>query len=295
MVQAAMAIAILAMVLGVSATGVANYMSSNLPYKVANRVSASVNAFNSAVYAYITQNATACISGSGGLQNSGCTNVSNGYAFTYSVLKPFLPGNWQENSNSYVTPDGTSISAAATSSNTYTVSVTPSSMVATVGTYLANSFPGGKWNTGTSPNTVTISETTPAIANMMAANKPSWGTLSAGGTQNTGGGALSTQGGWINTSGGNITSGSLNTGSISSGSINTNGQPIQNYAQGLPNIAQTYLNGWVKIGSSVGAAYDTYGNALGCPNSQWKACLVISPGLCFINTGASYVGYVEPC
>ena len=87
---------------------------------------------------------------------------------------------------------------------------------------VANALPA----TTISGSVLTTAETTPALQNVIASNKPTWGTLTAGGQQNTGGGPLYTQGGWINAGGANITSGSLNTGSISSGSINTNGQPI---------------------------------------------------------------------
>ena len=87
---------------------------------------------------------------------------------------------------------------------------------------VANALPA----TTISGSVLTTAETTPALQNVIASNKPTWGTLTAGGQQNTGGGPLYTQGGWINTGGAPLYSGSLNTGSISSGSINTNGQPI---------------------------------------------------------------------
>ena len=128
---------------------------------------------------------------------------------------------------------------------------------------VANALPA----TTISGSVLTTAETTPALQNVIASNKPTWGTLTAGGQQNTGGGPLYTQGGWINTGGAPLYSGSLNTGSISSGSINTNGQPIN---QGFEyHGPQTICGNYSCVTSSDQIWAQPCSNAYGCLSWGW--------------------------
>ena len=171
---------------------------------------------------------------------------------------------------------------------------------------VANALPA----TTISGSVLTTAETTPALQNVIASNKPTWGTLTAGGRQNTGGGPLYTQGGWINTGGAPLYSGSLNTGSISSGSINTNGQPI---TTGNLTVGSYEQMGWQSLCGNYGCSdalntlyaqpcwnmvlyYTGYNSTSGCfpwgwyPSgaglsySNWACAVYVSGG---VNNGAS--------
>lgn len=100
---------------------------------------------------------------------------------------------------------------------------------------VANALPA----TTIAGSVLTTAETTPALQNVIASNKPAWGTLSAPTVQ-----TQSTSNGGLNTGSGNITSGSLNTGSISSGSINTNEQPIYGPGRQLLNYPAPGGGNW---------------------------------------------------
>ena len=145
----------------------------------------------------------------------------------------------------------------------------PGSIIKSKASYvqaLGNALPGAVCNPSPcqSSSVITVTEASPSIATMLAANKPTWGTLSPSSTtQSTGNGGL-------NTGSGNITSGSLNTGSISSGSINTYSLGIRIFE--VANCDLKRKSRWTPISSlRVYGTWSHYGRngsqfAIGCRN-----------------------------
>ena len=216
MIQTAVAMAILMLVMSFGVEGLMKYQANSMPYSISAKVSAAVDSVQSATSSYIAQN-SACMQN--GLTGSGCNLSVSNLAPTYL---PYFSGISGVNGNIFQTPDGSRIAITPTGQSTYTISVAPSGVLSSNANalrYLASSFPGGSVASGA----VNIPETTPSIANMIASNKPAWGTLSdsggSGATQSTNGGSLNTCGSGV-------------CGQINSGAINANGQPINNVAGG---------------------------------------------------------------
>ena len=220
LVQIALALSVFAIMTGLGVGELAQYAQSKLPYTIVQRVVSAANLVNNAASSYIVQN---CMSA--GVNGCGLSIQSlhdNGYL-------PTATGSTLQ------TPDGSNISVTTPSSTQYQVVVTPGAVIQSKPSYmnaLAAALPGGYVSGGS----IYVTEASPSIENMIASNKPVWGSLNQSGTtQSTGGGGLSTGGGTINTNGAPIYSGSVNTGSISSGSINTNRQPITSGTASLGN------------------------------------------------------------
>ena len=269
LVQIALALSVFAIMTGLGVGELAQYAQSKLPYTIVQRVVSAANLVNNAASSYIVQN---CMSA--GVNGCGLSIQSlhdNGYL-------PTATGSTLQ------TPDGSNISVTTPSSTQYQVVVTPGAVIQSKPSYmnaLAAALPGGYVSGGS----IYVTEASPSIENMIASNKPVWGSLNQSGTtQSTGGGGLSTGGGTINTNGAPIYSGSVNTGSISSGSINTNGQPIYapgrqilNYTVSGPpwfnNASNVFgYSGYRSIPSTMAIWAQPCGDTYGCgPWAWWGA------------------------
>lgn len=208
LVGMAVGIAVFSILVGLGMGEIAQYAQAKLPYTIVQRVVNAANAVNNAASSYIVQN-TSCV------QNgvNSCGLSANALAPNYLPYYSGSGSGVNKSANYFVTPDGTTIAVTPISQTTYQLGITPGPMLTSNHAYiqaLANALPGSTISTNWT--TIVVQESTPAISNMLASNKPAWGTLSdstAGQTQYTNGGGLNTQGG-----------------PISSGGINTNGQPI---------------------------------------------------------------------
>lgn len=237
LVGMAVGIAVFSILVGLGMGEIAQYAQAKLPYTIVQRVVNAANAVNNAASSYIVQTTT-CI------QNgvNSCGLSANALAPNYLPYYSGSGSGVNKSANYFVTPDGTTIAVTPTSQTTYQLGITPGNILASNHAYiqaLANALPGSTISTNWT--TIVVQESTPAISNMLASNKPAWGTLSdstAGQTQNTNGGGLNTQGG-----------------PISSGGINTNGQPIYGPSRQILN--------YMVSGPSVSWSCGSYGGE-GC-------------------------------
>ena len=200
---------------------------------------------NNAASAYIVQNSN-CITN--GANWPTCNLTMNNIAGQRIVPAYSGTGSGVNTSTGLFTlSDGTTIGVKATGQTTYNLTITPGAAVRAKTSYMAavaNALPA----TTIAGSVLTTAETTPSIANMLASNKPAWGTLpDSGGSSAT----QSTNGGSLNTCGSSC-------GQINSGAINTNGQPInlggsylQWVAQPVGSWVSTLCNGWQQVGATI--------------------------------------------
>ena len=257
--QLAAALGLFSILMGFGAEKAIQYAQSRLPYSTAQRVVQATNFVGNAANSYYNQY---CSSGT-------CSTTGLKYPRIQDLVSSgYLPsGQGYSGCNCYTTKDGSVIrlNAGSGPSGTFGMTVTPGAMLASKQAYasmVASRIPGSVL----SGNTISVSQPVPALSNIASS-------LSGKYIQND---PSTPQNGGIN----------ITQGITTQGPINTNGQPINNYAQGLPILVQTKNYGWQVPGTAIPSTNTCtyYVNSAGGETESCTEVVVIGAGTCVYGT-----------